>query len=164
MDYPKPIRWLRSLCTSNRAWLNCHQPLARSPAASPPFSRERASARSLPPAGEAGQEQECQHSEGIAAHARCHTSPKQHTWDHKYHLIYIILQDKGDKEAYCITSVPSIASAPRGPNPDRSPATQGAAGWRRGASPLPARPRSRATRYGPALPLPSRSKQRKIPF
>lgn len=37
-----------------------------------------------------GHKQQCQHSKGRAA-------PKQHTWDHKYQLIYIILQLKGTK-------------------------------------------------------------------
>lgn len=60
--------------------------------------------------------------------------------------------DKGDKEAYCITSGAGIASVPTGPNPNGSPATQGAAGWQRGASPLRARPRSRAT-HRAQLPL-----------
>lgn len=60
--------------------------------------------------------------------------------------------DKGDKEAYCITSGAGIASAPTGPNLNQSPAAQGAAGRRRGASSLPAHPRSKAT-HRAQLPL-----------
>lgn len=46
-----------------------------------------------------GQEhqQRSQHPKDITAHAGCHTALEQHTWDHKYHLIYIMLWIKGTK-------------------------------------------------------------------
>lgn len=58
--------------------------------------------------------------------------------------------DKGDKEAYCITSGTSIASAPTGPNPRQ--------GQHRGTS--PSQPGHAELK---ALPLPTTHMQRKIP-
>lgn len=144
-DYRKLTGSLHSLCTSDPAQFNCHQPLARSPAASAPFGGEPA--RDALPTSI--------HSQQVPASSRARwpaaavsmfkraelcvhpvTHPKPPTWDQKYRLIYIILGIKGTKRLTALHRGPGLHQHPEA----LIPTAALLCGAQRGTSLLPAHP------------------------